>query len=94
MLGAGLVEEDGGVAAGHLTAVPEEHADCEACYVMTRLATVTSRDLMHRCLMDDAVEAVGSTARFLIACMREVDQVNRFLTDDRGDTATGRPATA
>ncbi|MYV70256.1 hypothetical protein GT043_34380 [Streptomyces sp. SID2131] len=73
-----------------LTAVPDEHADCEAGYLMNRLAAVTSRDLIRRCLTGDGAEAAWSAARFLIECMQEVDQVNQFLAD----VATGRPATA
>ncbi|MFC7924522.1 hypothetical protein [Streptomyces cinereoruber] len=78
----------------HLTAVPDEHADCEAGYVMDHLAAVTSLDLMRRCLTGDAVETLWPAAQFLIECMQEVDQVNQHLADVRSDIATGRPATA
>ncbi|WP_234323325.1 hypothetical protein [Streptomyces bikiniensis] len=78
----------------HLTAVPDGHVGCEAGYVLDRLATVTNRDLMRRCLTGNAVEAAWSAAQFLIECMQEVDQVSQFLADVRGDIATGRPATA
>ncbi|MFJ3505387.1 hypothetical protein [Streptomyces sp. NPDC090135] len=78
----------------HLTTVPDEHADCEAGYVMHKLATVTSRDLMRRCLTSDGAETAWSAARFLVECMQEVDQVSQLLADVRGDVATGQPATA
>ncbi|MFC7796214.1 hypothetical protein [Streptomyces cinereoruber] len=72
----------------HLTAVPDGHADCEAGYVMDKLAAVMSRDLMRQCLTGDGAEAAWSAARFLIECMQEVDQVGQFLADVRGGIAT------
>ncbi|WP_234323368.1 hypothetical protein [Streptomyces bikiniensis] len=78
----------------HLTVVLDGHADCEAGYVMDKLAAVTSREFMRRCLAGEGAEAAWSAARFLIECMEEVDQVSEFLADVRGDVATGWPATA
>ncbi|MGW9453794.1 hypothetical protein [Streptomyces sp. NPDC055632] len=77
----------------HLTAVPDEHADCEAGHVMHQLATVTSRYLKRWCLAGGGAHSARIAAEFLIECMQEVDQVSQFLADVRGDIATGWPAT-
>ncbi|MGA5499415.1 hypothetical protein ACPCSP_34465 [Streptomyces cinereoruber] len=53
----------------YLTAVPDEHADCEAGYAMTKLAAVTSRDLMRRCLTGDGAQAAWSAALALFTSL-------------------------
>lgn len=84
---ARLIGEFGALLlTGYLTAVPDEHTDCESAYVLHRLVAVTSRCLHGRCRTGGA-QAARETAGFLIACMQEADQVHQFLTDIRGNAA-------
>ncbi|MFE1265610.1 hypothetical protein ACFW5X_34510 [Streptomyces albogriseolus] len=70
----------------YLTAVPDEHADCESAYVTEKLVTVASRYLKRWCLASGAgAHTAWIAAGFLIECMQEVDQVGQFLDDIRGD---------
>ncbi|MFC8795788.1 hypothetical protein [Streptomyces cinereoruber] len=86
-----LVGEFGALLlAGHLTAVPDEHADCESAYVAGKL--VTSRYLERWCLASGAgAHTARIAAGFLIECIQEVDQVSQFLADVRGDADGRRP---
>ncbi|MEU5836340.1 hypothetical protein ABZ820_22100 [Streptomyces diacarni] len=72
--------------ASHLSAVSDEHTDCEAGVVLGGLVAVTSRYLKRWCLAGGEARAAWSTAGFLIECMQEVDQVDQFLADIRGGT--------
>ncbi|MFF5860400.1 hypothetical protein ACFY8B_33145 [Streptomyces sp. NPDC012751] len=73
---ARLVGEFGAMLlADYLTAVPDEHADCESAYVLGQLVTVASRYLKRWCLAGAGAHTAWITAGFLIECMQEVDQV-------------------
>ncbi|MFC8270121.1 hypothetical protein ACFUIZ_31065 [Streptomyces cinereoruber] len=89
-----LVGEFGALLlAGYLTAVPDEHADCESAYVAGKL--VTSRYLKRWCLASGAgAHTARIAAGLLIECMQEVDQVSQFPADVRSDAYAGRPAAA
>ncbi|MFF3735122.1 hypothetical protein ACFYXM_33810 [Streptomyces sp. NPDC002476] len=92
---ARLIGEFGALLlADYLTAVPDEHADCESAYALGQLVTVASRYLKRWCLADGGADTAWIAAGFLIECMQEVDQVNQFLADIRGDAYAGRPAAA
>lgn len=92
---ARLIGEFGALLlADYLTAVPDEHADCESAYALGKLVTVASRYLKRWCLASGGVDAAWIAAGFLIECMQEVDQVGQFLDDIRGDAYAGRPAAA
>ncbi|WP_329030567.1 MULTISPECIES: hypothetical protein [unclassified Streptomyces] len=52
---AGLIGEFGVLLlADHITAVPDEHADCKPAYVAGKLVTVASRYLKRWCLASGA----------------------------------------
>lgn len=81
--------------ADYLTAVPDEHADCDSAYALRQLVTVASRYLKRWCLADDAgAHTAWIAAGFLIECMQEVDQVSQFLADIRGDAGARYRAAA
>lgn len=80
--------------ADYLTAVPDEHADCESAYALGQLVTVASRYLKRWCLAGGGADTAWIAAGFLIECMQEVDQVHQFLADVRGDAGVGQPAAA
>ncbi|MFF5638680.1 hypothetical protein [Streptomyces sp. NPDC012825] len=88
---ARLIGEFGALLlADHLTAVPDEHADCESAYVAGKLVTVASRYLERWCLASGAgAHTAWITAGFLIKCMQEVDTVHQHLADIRRDAAFG-----
>ncbi|MFJ1804026.1 hypothetical protein [Streptomyces sp. NPDC088180] len=90
---ARLIGEFGALLlADYLTAVPDEHADCECAYVTEKLVAVASRYLKRWCLASRAgAHTAWIAAGFPIECMQEVDQVHQFLTDIRSDAYTGRP---
>ncbi|MFH8993070.1 hypothetical protein [Streptomyces sp. NPDC017940] len=71
--------------ADHLTAVPDEHADCESAYVMDKLVAVASRYFNRWCYSGGGAEVAYIAAGFLIEVMQEVDQVSQFRADVRGD---------
>ncbi|MFJ4865990.1 hypothetical protein [Streptomyces sp. NPDC088748] len=93
---ARLVGEFGALLlADYLTAVPDEHADCESAYALGKLVTVASRYLKRWCLASGAgAHTAWIAAGFLIEVMQEADQVGQFLYDIRGDAYAGRPAAA
>ncbi len=93
---ARLIGEFGSlVLEDYITAVPDEHADCESAYALRQLVTVASRYLKRWCLAGDGgVQTALIAAGFLIECMQEVDQVSQILADVRGDAGTGCVAAA
>ncbi|WP_236246983.1 hypothetical protein [Streptomyces sp. CC210A] len=92
---ARLIGEFGALLlADYLTAVPDEHADCESAYVTEKLVTVASRYLKRWCLAGGGARTAWIAAGFLIECMQEVDMVGQFLADVRGDAHAGQPAAA
>lgn len=93
---ARLVGEFGALLlADYITAVPDEHADCESAYALRQLVTVASRYLKRWCLAGDGgAQTALIAAGFLIECMQEVDQVSQFLADVRGDAGAGYVAAA
>ncbi|MEV6726209.1 hypothetical protein AB0M94_35370 [Streptomyces xanthochromogenes] len=93
---ARLIGEFGALLlADYLTAVPDEHADCESAYALGKLVTVASRYLKRWCLASGAgARTAWIAAGFLIEAMQEVDEVGQFLYDIRGDAHAGRPAAA
>lgn len=93
---ARLIGEFGALLlADYITAVPDEHADCESAYALGQLVTVASRYLKRWCLASGAgAHTAWIAAGFLIEVMQEVDQVGQFLYDIRGDAYVGRPAAA
>lgn len=88
---ARLIGEFGALLlADYLTAVPDEHADCESAYVVGKLVTVASRYLKRWCLASGAgAHTAWIAAGFLIECMQEVDQVGQFLDNIRGNVGAG-----
>lgn len=91
---ARLIGEFGALLlAEYLTVVPADHVDCDAGYVMDKLAAVTIRYLKRWCLAGGGAQTAWIAAGFLIENMQEVDQVNQFLSDVRGD-ASRWPAAA
>lgn len=81
--------------ADYLTAVPDEHADCESAYVTETLVAVASRYLKRWCLAGGAgAHTAWIAAGFLIEAMQEVDTVPQFLDDIRGDAGTRYGAAA
>lgn len=88
---ARLIGEFGALLmADYLTAVPDEHDDCESAYVAGKLVAVASRYLKRWCLASGAgAHTAWIAAGFLIECMQEVDQVGQFLADIRGDVGAG-----
>lgn len=78
--------------AGYLTVVPDEHAGCEAGYVMDKLVAVASRYLKRWCYSGGGAEVAFIAAGFLIECMQEVDEVGQFLSDVRGSAPRWNPA--
>ncbi|WP_330346747.1 hypothetical protein [Streptomyces sp. NBC_00582] len=80
--------------ADYITAVPDEHADCESAYALRQMVTVASRYLKRWCLAGGGAQTAWIAAGFLIECMQEVDQVSQFLADVRGNVSTEWPATA
>ena len=88
---ARLIGEFGALLlADYLTAVPDEHADCESAYVTEKLVTVASRYLKRWCLASGAgAHTAWIAAGFLIECMQEVDQVGQFIDDIRGNVGAG-----
>jgi hypothetical protein len=92
---ARLIGEFGALLlADYITAVPDEHADCESAYALRQLVTVASRYLKRWCLAGGGAQTAWIAAGFLIECMQEVNQVHQFLTDVRGAAGTGYGATA
>jgi len=92
---ARLIGEFGALLlADYLTAVPEEHADCESAYALRQLVTVASRYLKRWCLAGGGAHTAWIAAGFLIECMQEVDQVHQFLADVRGDAGARYAAAA
>ncbi|MCZ4100997.1 hypothetical protein [Streptomyces sp. H39-C1] len=92
---ARLIGEFGALLlADYLTAVPEEHADCESAYALRQLVTVASRYLKRWCLAGGGAHTAWIAAGFLIEVMQEVDQVSQFLADVRGDAARWPAAVA
>ncbi|TLQ38730.1 hypothetical protein [Streptomyces marianii] len=75
--------------ADYISAVPDEHADCEAGDVLEDLVAVVSRYLKRWCLDGGGAQTAWGAAGFLIECMQEVDQVSQFLADVRGNVAFG-----
>ncbi|MGW0669748.1 hypothetical protein [Streptomyces sp. NPDC002746] len=78
--------------ADYLTVVPAEHVDCEAGYVMDKLAAVAIRYLKRWCYSGGGAHVAYTTAGFLIEVMQEVDQVHQFLSDVRGSAPQWNPA--
>ncbi|WP_326681570.1 hypothetical protein [Streptomyces sp. NBC_01237] len=75
--------------------MPDEHASCEAGYVMDKLVAVASRYLKRWCLASgNGAHTARITAGFLIEVMQEVDQVSQFLADVRSDAARWPAAVA
>ncbi|MFB6901523.1 hypothetical protein [Streptomyces hydrogenans] len=91
---AKLIGDFGGMLlADYISAVPDEHADCESGYVVEQLVAVTSRYLKRWCLTGGAeAHTAWIAAEFLIECMQEVDNVGQFLADIRGNVSLGWPA--
>ncbi|MFJ9634735.1 hypothetical protein ACIRU8_44310 [Streptomyces sp. NPDC101175] len=80
--------------ADYITAVPDEHADCESAYALRQMVTVASRYLKRWCLAGGGAQTAWIAAGFLIECMQEVDQVSQFLADVRGNLSPECPTTA
>ncbi|MGW5679754.1 hypothetical protein ACWEV4_32540 [Streptomyces sp. NPDC003860] len=92
---ARLIGEFGALLlADYLTAVPDDHTECESAYVAGKLAAVASRYLKRWCLAGGGADSARIAAGFLIESMQEVDQVHQFLADVRGDAYAGQPAAA
>lgn len=89
---AKLIGEFGGMLlADYISAVPDEHVDCESGYVVGQLVVVTIRYLKRWCLAGGGANAARVAAEFLIACMQEVDTVHQYLADIRRNAAYGWP---
>ncbi|MFJ5787940.1 hypothetical protein [Streptomyces hydrogenans] len=85
---AKLIGEFGGMLlADYISAVPDEHVDCESGYVVDQLVVVTNRYLKRWCLAGGGANAARVAAEFLIECMQEVDTVHQYLADIRRNAA-------
>ncbi|MER8087825.1 hypothetical protein ACIO6T_37100 [Streptomyces sp. NPDC087532] len=92
---ARLIGEFGALLlADYITAVPEEHANCESAYALRQLVTAASRYLKRWRLAGGGAHTAWIAAGFLIECMQEVDQVHQFLADVRGDVGARYAAAA
>ncbi|MFJ9080332.1 hypothetical protein ACIRO3_34625 [Streptomyces sp. NPDC102278] len=69
----------------HMTVLPDEHADCEAEYVLDALTAVNIRYFQRWCLAGGGAPTAWMAAEFLIECMQEQgDQTHQILCDVRG----------